>query len=63
MFVRPLDRSVAFYRELLGLVVTVQDREVALMVSPDGYQLYLRSTGEQAQPALGSVGIQYLVPG
>lgn len=39
MFVADLDRSVVFYQELLGLDVTVQTVDAALLVSPDGYQL------------------------
>lgn len=39
MFVHSLDRSVAFYRELLALDVTVADSTAALLVSPDGFQL------------------------
>lgn len=61
MFVADLDRSVAFYQELLGLDVTVQSDEAALLVSPDGYQLYLRSMGRRAQHPLGAIGIQYIV--
>ena len=58
MFVRELERSVRFYRELLALEVTVQDKEAALLVSPDGFQLYLRSMGPRAPRPLGNVGIQ-----
>lgn len=61
MFVHSLDRSVAFYQELLALNVTVQDNTAALLVSPDGYQLYLRSVGANAQHPLGGIGVQYLI--
>ena len=61
MFVRELERSVRFYRELLALEVAVHDNTAALLVSPDGFQLYLRSMGSGAHHPLGNVGIQYLI--
>lgn len=61
MFVADLDQSVRFYQELLGLDVTVRDEDAALLVNPDGYQLYLRSMGNRVQHPLGAIGIQYLI--
>jgi len=61
MFVHELERSVRFYRELLALDVTVHDNTAALLVSPDGFQLYLRGMGSRAHHPLGHVGIQYLI--
>ena len=61
MFVSELDRSVAFYREFLGWDVTVHNESVALLVSTDGYQLYLRTKGTRAQHPLGQIGLQYLI--
>lgn len=61
MFVADLERSVVFYQELLGLDVAVRDEAAALLVSPDGNQLYLRSMGKRVQHPLGAIGIQYLV--
>lgn len=61
MFVHELDRSVDFYRELLVWDVALRDDSVALLVSPDGFQLYLRDMGPNAQHPLGAVGIQYLI--
>lgn len=61
MYVQELERSVAFYRELLGLEVTHRDETAALLVTPEGFQLYLRSMGLGTQHPLGSVGIQYVV--
>lgn len=60
MFVADLDQSVVFYQELLGLEATTRSDEAALLVSPDGYQLYLRRIGKRAQHFTGAVGIQYL---
>ncbi len=61
MFVHELERSVAFYQELLALKVTVQDGTAALLVSPDGFQLYLRGMDADAVHPLGNVGVQYLI--
>lgn len=61
MFVQELDRSVAFYSELLALTVTERDETAALLVSPEGFQLYLRSMGVGTEHPLGFVGIQYVV--
>jgi catechol 2,3-dioxygenase-like lactoylglutathione lyase family enzyme len=61
MFVTELERSVGFYQELLGWDVTLRDDAVALLVSRDGFQLYLRSRPTNTQHPLGQVGIQYLM--
>ncbi len=61
MCVTELDRSVAFYREFLKWDVTIHNDSAALLVSPDGYQLYLRTMGRRAQHLLGNIGAQYLV--
>lgn len=60
MFVRSLERSVAFYRELLGLQVADRSSTAALLVNGDGSQLVLRALGQNAPHALGSIGPQYL---
>lgn len=61
MFVHDLDSSVAFYRRLLGMRVTVSTETAALLVGQAGSQLYLRSMGPDAPHPLGSVGVQYLI--
>lgn len=60
MFVRDLDRSVAFYRELLGLDVVDSSSTAALLSNEAGVELILRAMGDSAQRALGSVGVQYV---
>ena len=61
MFVQQLDRSVAFYTELLGLEVTDRDATAALLLSASGSQLILRSMGANAPRPLGAVGVQYVI--
>jgi catechol-2,3-dioxygenase len=60
MFVRNLDRSVTFYRDLLGLQITDRSPTAALLVNDDGSQLVLRAFGQNATHSLGSIGPQYL---
>ncbi len=60
MFVQHLDRSVSFYRELLGLAVADQSPTAALLTSPSGAQLILRAMGGGAAHPLGGVGLQYV---
>jgi catechol 2,3-dioxygenase-like lactoylglutathione lyase family enzyme len=61
MFVRELEQSATFYTRLLGWAVVLRDYSAALLVSPDGSQLYLRSMGPNAHHPQGHVGIQYLI--
>ena len=61
MFVRNLDKSVSFYRELLDLEVVESSSTAALLGNADGWQLVLRAFGENARHALGALGVQYLV--
>jgi catechol-2,3-dioxygenase len=60
VFVRNLDKSVSFYRELLGLDVVDRDTTAALLATPDGSQLVLRQFGNNAPHPLGAIGVQYL---
>lgn len=61
MFVAELDLSVDFYREFLGWDVTVHSESAALLVGPEGDQVYVRTMGSRAQHPLGNIGVQYLI--
>jgi catechol-2,3-dioxygenase len=60
VFVRNLDASVPFYRELLDLEIVDNSSTAALLGSTDGSQLVLRAFGENAPRSLGSIGVQYV---
>lgn len=60
VFVRNLDASVSFYRELLDLEVVDSSTTAALLGSADGWQLVLRAIGDNAPRTIGSIGVQYL---
>jgi catechol 2,3-dioxygenase-like lactoylglutathione lyase family enzyme len=61
MFVADLDRSVRFYSDILALQTTIRNDTAALLVGPDGSQLYIRAMGDRATHAVSSVGPQYVL--
>ncbi|MCV6999072.1 VOC family protein [Mycolicibacterium alvei] len=61
MRVSDLDRSVKFYRDVFCCSVALRERDSALLLTPDGFQLYLHTAGSYARPGLGVIGIQYLM--
>jgi catechol 2,3-dioxygenase-like lactoylglutathione lyase family enzyme len=61
MFVQELDRSIAFYEEVLRLEVTDRDPTAALLAGAGGSQLILRAMGSNAPHPLGGVGVQYVI--
>jgi catechol 2,3-dioxygenase-like lactoylglutathione lyase family enzyme len=61
VYVRDLNRSVSFYRELLGLDVVDSSTTAALLLSGKGEShLVLRATGPGGTRPLGAVGVQYM---
>jgi catechol 2,3-dioxygenase-like lactoylglutathione lyase family enzyme len=61
MFVTDLDRSVAFYAEVLGLEVADRSPTAVLLTKAGGAGLILRAMGPAAAHALGAIGVQYVV--
>jgi catechol 2,3-dioxygenase-like lactoylglutathione lyase family enzyme len=61
MFVRNLDRSSTFYREVLGLEVVDRSPTAALLSNAAGAQLIVRALGEGGAHPLGGLGVQYVV--
>ena len=61
MFVQQLDRSVRFYEEVLALQAVDHSATAALLVSPAGSELILRSMGSAGAHPLGAVGVQYVI--
>jgi hypothetical protein len=53
--VADVERSIGFYRDIFGCEVTVRDPEAALLLSPQGSQMYLIEKGvEQCTPRVVS---------
>jgi catechol-2,3-dioxygenase len=61
IYVQDLDRSVRFYRELLGLESFDTSATAALLGTKDGTYLVLRGTGSAAAHPLGGIGLQWVV--
>lgn len=59
VFVSELRRSVDFYERVFGCRVSLLEDDAALMLAPDGFQLYLVSRGPRSSRASGSLGDQY----
>ncbi len=60
IYVRELDRSVSFYRELLELEVIDSSTTAALLAVRDGCHVVLRETGPTSTRPLGAIGLQYV---
>lgn len=61
VFVHDHDASADFYEELLNMEVTVRTPTAALLVSRNGFQVYLRAVGPRAFHPSGHVGAQYVI--
>ena len=62
MRVSDVDRSVDFYRDVFCCRVALRESDTALLLTPDGFQIYLHSsTGPWRRPRLASIGVEYLM--
>jgi catechol 2,3-dioxygenase-like lactoylglutathione lyase family enzyme len=61
LFVSGLDRSTEFYRDVLSCTPTTREPGAALLLAPDGFQLYLISRGAWAEHPSGGIGLQFLI--
>lgn len=59
--VKDLNRSVDFYRQLLGLEVVDTSTTAAMLSTAQGTHVVLRAAGPQAPHPLGGLGVQYIV--
>lgn len=59
--VSDLERSVNFYRDVFSCRIAIYEDDTALLLAPDGFQLYLHSVGPSRRPDIQAVGIQHLM--
>lgn len=61
LYVSELDRSVNFYRDLFECEVTLRSAEAALLLTAEGFQLYIIERGKHAQRHPSGLGYHLLV--
>jgi catechol 2,3-dioxygenase-like lactoylglutathione lyase family enzyme len=61
LYVSELERSVSFYRDLFECAVTLRSAEAALLLSADGFQLYIIERGKYAQRHPNGLGHHLLM--
>ena len=61
IFVSELDRSIAFYRDVFACQVVIHDPGAALLLSSEGFQIYLIPHGSRTSHLAGGIGPQYLI--
>lgn len=61
MRVAELSRSLNFYREVFGCRIALRESDSALLLTRDGFQIYLHATGRPLRPRAAPIGIQYLM--
>lgn len=58
--VADLHRSINFYRDVFCCRVALREVDTALLLTRDGFQIYLHSTGPSRRPRV-PIGFQYLM--
>lgn len=56
-----LERSVTFYRDVFSCQVGLHDKDMALMLTPTGFQLYLHAQRSVRRRSAGTLGVSYLM--
>ena len=58
--VRDLDASLKFYCDVFSCKVAVRETDIALLVAPDGFHIYLHAPARHRHAA-DTAGVQYLL--
>ena len=61
MRVSDLDSSVNFYRDLFDCHVALHESDAALLLTPSGFQIYLRTHNAGRQREIGDVGVEQII--
>ena len=59
--VSDLARSVNFYCDVFACRAALHEQDTALLLTPGGFQIYLRSKGPSRRRRVGATGVQYLM--
>jgi catechol 2,3-dioxygenase-like lactoylglutathione lyase family enzyme len=59
--VRELDRSLKFYCDVFSCRVVVREADMALLLTPQGFEIYLHQNVEFHSRAAGALGIHHLM--
>ncbi|WP_308706106.1 glyoxalase [Nocardia nova] len=61
MRVSDLERSVGFYRDVFQCNVAIHEPDAALLLTPDGFQLYLRTHEAHNARDINDVGVEQII--
>lgn len=61
MRVSDLDRSVNFYRDVFQCQVAIHDRDAALLLTPNGFQIYLRTHEASRAGGITDIGVEQII--
>lgn len=59
--VADLERSVNFYCDVFSCHVAIRDPDTALLLAPNGFQLYLHSVSQPQHPDVRDLGVEFLM--
>jgi hypothetical protein len=61
MRVSDLDRSVNFYRDVFQCHLTIHEPDAALLLMPDGFQIYLRTHEASGSGGISDIGVEQII--
>lgn len=61
MQVAHLDRSVSYYCDVFTCRVALREREAALLLTPDDFQIYMYVQKDASRPNISNIGVRYVM--
>jgi catechol-2,3-dioxygenase len=59
--VSDLDQSANFYRDVFSCEVSIREKDMALLLTPNGFQIYLHAQPSFRWRGVGTIGVSYLM--